>query len=222
MQRTRISRYSLPVVVFASFSAASAETVAENNRAGNPPLFTSEDTNCTAEFKLKSAGANDRHGFVVITGPDGRLLELRGGPSQGGSGGSSAPGSSSGSGPQPSGNPFGCETSSRWGVVVPYVGLHGRLGTDDAGLVIYSPDGVAADVNYSVSIGPGTQPNICKMANCMMTIIKALGASCKNYTVGTGALRNSNTLISLALSSCGVSDPLPAGISAPGWGAGWN
>lgn len=222
MQLTRLNRCSLPVIFMTALSA-SAETVAENNMAASPPLYPGEVTGCTAEFKLKPAGVSDHHGFVVIAGPDGKLLELRGGPSAGGSDGSSAPTLvPPGSGEQPAGNPFSCETSHNWGVVVPYVGTHGNLGADEGGSPIYSPDGIAADHTFSVDIGPGAQQNICAMANCMMTVIKALGASCKDYTVGTGDLRNSNTLISMALSSCGVPDPLPAPMSAPGWGAGWN
>ncbi|WP_134500723.1 hypothetical protein [Microvirga pakistanensis] len=200
-----------------------AETVAENNKAANPPLFSESTTTCTAQFKLKPAGIKDHHGFVVVTGPNNAQLEIRGGPSKGGSGDSSVPGStSSGSGLQPSGNPFNCASSHEWGVVVPYVGKHGRLGTTGSGTVIYSPDGKPEDVKFSVNIGPGAQKNVCALANCMMSMVKTLGASCKIYTAGTGKLRNSNTLISLALSSCGVPDPLPATMSATGWGNGWD
>lgn len=197
-----------------------ADTVSQNNLAANPPLFSSSASTCSAEFQLKPAGVKDGHGFVVVTGPDGQKLELRGGPSKGGSDGISVPGSS-GSGDQPSGNPFACATSHEWGVVVPYVGRHGKLGNDSSGADIYSPDG-NPNLLYNTGIGPGAQKNVCVLANCMMTVIKALGASCKLYTVGVGQLRNSNTLISQAMASCGVQDPLPAGMTATGWGNSWD
>ena len=198
--------------------AAAAGPVADNNKAASPPLFPASATACTAEFLLKPAGIDDQHGFVIVTGPDGAKLELRGGPSKGGSGGVSVPGlDPSSSGDQPSGNPFNCSTSHNWGVVVPYVGKHGKLADG-----IYSPDGNAGTPLYRVGIGPGAQMNTCKLANCMMTVIKAMGASCKIYTVGIGRLRNSNTLISLAMSSCGVADPLPSSMTATGWGNGWE
>ncbi|PDQ20103.1 hypothetical protein CN311_16035 [Mesorhizobium sanjuanii] len=96
------------------------------------------------------------------------------------------------------------------------------MGTDSSGMKIYSPDGNVSNPLFKVSIGKGAQKNVCAMANCMMTIIKALGASCKLYTVGTGKLRNSNTLISMAMASCGVPDPLPSSMSATGWGNDWE
>lgn len=212
--------FSLLVSLSIFMPPASAASVEEENKAANPPLFPNSATSCQASFKLKPAFVGDHHGFVVIKGPDGKLLELRGGPSNGGSG-ASVPGAPS-SGDQPPGNPFNCTTPHQWGVVVPYVGKHGNLGTDSGGTPIYSPDGRSAEHVFNVSIGRGAQPNICAMANCMMTIIKTMGASCKNYTAGTGRLRNSNTLISLALSSCGVPDPLPSPMTATGWGETWE
>ena len=52
--------------------------------------------------------------------------------------------------------------------------------------------------------------------------MQAAGKSCLPYTVGIGNLRNSNTILSFALASCGVKNPLPAGIKATGWGGSWN
>jgi hypothetical protein len=225
---TRFATHRLGLGLFLLLSVttikvAAAGTVADNNLAANPPLYRSSDTTCTATFQLKPAGIQDHHGYVVVTGPDGKILELRGGPSRGGSGGTSVPGlDTSSSGDQPSGNPFNCVTSHQWGVVVPYVGRHGKLGTDASGGSVFSPDGNVQNPSYTVGIGPGAQKNVCAVANCMMSIIKVFGASCKIYTVGTGQLRNSNTLISLALSSCGVPDPLPAPMSATGWGNTWD
>lgn len=211
----------LQLLIFGASSTAEAETVAEANKAANPPMFSGTPANCKAEFKLKPAGIKDNHAFVVVTGPSGPL-ELRGGPSKGGSGNSSVPGlASPGMGTQPSGNPFNCTTTHEWGVVVPYVGKHGQLNSGP-GTPVFSPDGNPKDVVYSASIGAGAQKDVCAMANCMMTVIKALGASCKIYTVGTGILRNSNTLISQALASCGVKDPLPGTMSATGWGNKWE
>ena len=202
---------------------ASAGSVADNNLASSPPLFKDADTTCTAKFELKPAGVKDGHGYVVVTGPDGKALELRGGPSKGGGGGSSVPGSDQGSsGDQPSGNPFKCIATNKWGVVVPYVGLHGKVGIGPSNTPIYSPDGNVPHPLFSTVIGRGGQKNVCAMANCMMTVIKALGQSCQPYTVGVGKLRNSNTLISQAIASCGVPDPLPASMSATGWGNSWN
>lgn len=218
-----VFRNLAPAILIFCPLAAYAQSVAQNNLAANPPKISSSSGACSATFNLKSAGIGDVHAFVVVSLPSGSLLELRGGPSIGGGGSISAPGSIPGSsGPQPSGNPFNCTTSHKWGVVVPYVGPHGKLGTDASGNAFYSPDGIASQVTYRSALGPGAQDNICSMANCMMTTIKALGASCKNYTVGTGALRNSNTLIAFALSSCGVPDPIPANVSAPGWGTRWE
>lgn len=203
---------------------AQAGPVAEANLAANPPMYPSNETACTAEFFLKPVLLNDNHGYVVVTGPDGNKLELRGGPSKFDSSvGLAIPGLvSSGSGEQPPGNPFNCTTNHKLGVVVPYVGKHGKLATDINGNAVYSPDGEITSPSFSASIGKGEQPNTCAMANCMMTVIKAMGQSCKIYTAGTGVLRNSNTLISLAMSACGVPDPLPKMMSATGWGNPWE
>lgn len=220
---TRHAQCGLIALAFLAATArASADPVAENNKAANPPLFPNGSNACTAQFKLKPAGIKDHHGFVVVHGPNDVVLELRGGPSKGG-GLSIVPGSMSpASGPQPPGNPFNCSTSHQWGVVVPYIGKHGRLAISDSGSTVYSPDGKPEDIVLTANIGSGAQKDICKMANCMMNLMKTLGASCKIYTAGTGKLRNSNTMISLALSSCGVPDPLPAPMKATGWGNGWE
>jgi hypothetical protein len=203
---------------------ARAGPVAEANLAANPPMYPTDETACTAEFFLKPVLLNDNHGYVVVTGPDGKKLELRGGPSRFDSSvGLAIPGLISlGSGEQPPGNPFNCTTSHKLGVVVPYVGKHGKLATDSSGNAVYSPDGEITTPSFTSSIGKGAQPNTCAMANCMMTVVKAMGQSCKIYTAGTGVLRNSNTLISLAMSACGLPDPLPKPMSATGWGNPWD
>jgi hypothetical protein len=170
--RSHQQRLSVFLVLFVSTAfGAAAGSVASNNMAANPPLYPSVDTGCAAKLELKPAGISDQHGYVVVTGPDGKMLELRGGPSRGGSSNVSAPGlDTSSSGDQPSGNPFGCTTSHPWGVVVPYVGKHGKLGTDDSGRPIFSPDGDVQHPIFSVGIGHGAQKNVCAMANCMMTV----------------------------------------------------
>lgn len=204
---------------------AQAGPIEDANLAANPPMYAAGATACTAEFLLKPVSlVSDNHGYVVISGPDGEKLELRGGPSKFDSSvGLSIPGLiSSGSGDQPTGNPFNCTTTHKLGVVVPYVGKHGLLGSDSGGNPIHSPDGNVSTPAFRTPIGKGAQPNTCAMANCMMTVIKAMGQSCKNYTAGTGVLRNSNTLISLAMAACGVPNPLPTPMTATGWGNPWE
>jgi hypothetical protein len=157
----------------------------------------------------------DMHGFLVLTRPDGSKTELRGGPSHKGSGDFSDAG--------PVGNPFKCTISTKWGVVVPYIGPHGKLGTDANGSALYSPDGNVADPKGTTQIAKtvdGKKP--CVLANCVMQLMSVAGKSCKPYTVGIGDLRNSNTILTFALRACGVTDPLPTGISAPGWDAAWG
>jgi hypothetical protein len=200
-----------------------AASISESNKILELPLFKQTETNCSASLLFKPVVNSDQHAFVVIQGPDGKTLELRGGPSKGGGTSTMVPGRiSAASGDQPIGNPFKCSTSHNWGVVVPYVGPNGPIGKDSAGKDIYSPDGNTPNPTATISLGPGAQGNVCKLANCIMTILQAQGRSCKIYTVGTGALRNSNTVISMALASCGVPDPLPKTISAPGWGSPWE
>ena len=198
---------------------ASAASIAESNRVTDPPMYKDRQSSCTATLMFKPVPKlSSVHPFVVVTGPDGKKIELRGGPSRGG-GSDSAPGLiSPGSGDQPTGEPFKCVATNKWGVVVTYIGPHGLLGKDAAGHEVFSPDGQVATVTATVPLGRGAQPNVCKLANCMMTILEAQGKSCKPYTLGVGALRNSNTVISMALAACGVPDPLPPTLSAPGWG----
>ncbi len=200
-----------------------AASISESNKILTLPTFKDSDTKCSATLLFKPVTNNDQHGFVVVKGPDGKELELRGGPSKGGGTSAWVPGRiSQASGDQPTGNPFNCSTSHKWGVIVPYVGPHGLLGKDAAGNTVYSPDGNVPNPTAAVSLGPGAQANVCKLANCIMTILQAQGKSCKIYTVGVGALRNSNTVVSMALAACGLSDPLPRSISAPGWGSNWE
>lgn len=200
-----------------------ADSIAEANQAPDPPIISNSETSCKAGLFFKPVINNSQHAWVVVTRPGGEKLELRAGPQGGGSGSEIVPGLIvSNAAQQPTGNPFECGAGGpSWGVVTPYVGLHGRLGTDASGRDIYSPDGNVATPTAQFDLGSGAQDNICAMANCMMQMIKALGASCKNYQVGT-LPRNSNTVISQALASCGVADPKPINIDAPGWGRSWE
>lgn len=219
----------LTVCFFMLFSVQGwAASIAESNQVSQPPLFKVSENSCSATLFFKAVHLplpgveDDNHGFIVVDGPNGKKLELRGGPSKGGGVSTWVPGRiTASSGDQPTGNPFNCTTTHNWGVVVPYIGPHGKLGTDTAGAV-YSPDGNTPNPTKTIKLGAGAQSNVCKLANCLMTMIKTLGGSCKIYTVGTGQLRNSNTVISTALASCGHADPLPANFRAVGWGTLWE
>ena len=191
------------------------DTVAKENMAVNPPLVDANGANCAISLQFKAVAANDNHGYLVVTRPDGSKTEIRGGPSKGGGIGTGS------SGDQPSGNPFECSTSHNWGVVVPYIGKHGLLGKDKDGHDVFSPDGNAGLPTKQIPITASAQKNVCQLANCLMKMVAASGKSCQLYTVGTGKLRNSNTLMSTALAACGVTDPLPKGFSATGWGESW-
>lgn len=201
----------------ASYTASglAADTVAGHNMAARPPYVDGNKETCGVELLFKPAVREDQHAYIIITRPDGKKTEVRGGPSRGGGS------NSAGSGDQPSGNPFKCTTSHNWGVVVPYIGQHGLLGKDAHGKTLYSPDGNIETPTKVISIKESAQKTSCLLANCIMQSARASGESCQLYTVGTGKLRNSNTLISTALATCGVADPLPTDISATGWGGGW-
>lgn len=198
-------------------SAAAAVTVAEKNQVLNPPTMSGAPNACTVTLAFKPAineGFGDKHGFLVIAQPNGSKLEVRGGPSHRGP-------SSPGMGPV--GNPFNCNVTTDWGVVAPYVGPHGKLGTTPQGRDVFSPDGnVAAPAGVTAITTSADNKKTCEIATCVMKVVSAAGKSCKPYTVGVGALRNSNTIISFALAACGVSDPLPQGIEATGWGTNWG
>jgi hypothetical protein len=219
-------RRRLLFVICAAFAASVVEgaSVSEENRAADPPLLKSQSGSCKVTLMFKGAVGDDQHGFLVVTRPDGTKTEIRGGPSLGGSGSDRSSGSDqSSSGAQPSGNPFQCKNSENWGVVVPYIGRHGALGKDAKGHAIFSPDGNVMKPNGITPIDKTMDgKSTCMLADCLMTVVKAAGKSCLPYTVGTGELRNSNTIISFALAACGVPDPLPKGISAPGWGGSWE
>lgn len=202
-----MKRLAFSLFLFAAGPAA-ADIVSDNNKSADPPLFSSSETGCTAELLFKAVYdwpppfGDDNHGYVVVAGEDGRELELRGGTEKRG----------------PGGNPFSCpDTGHDWGVVAPYVGKHGKLAEG-----VYSPDGNVANLSGRTTLGPGAQPNICALANCVMTVMKALGQSCKKYILGTAQMRNSNTILSQALASCGVPDGRPSGLTASGWGANWE
>jgi hypothetical protein len=201
--------------VFVSQTVLSAETVAGNNKASNPPLLDANSDQCGVDLIFTpSPIPQKQHAYLVITRPDGTKTELRGGPQRG-------PDSGSGSSDQPPGNPFNCSTQHKLGVVVPYIGKHGLLGTDGQGKDLYSPDGNTAKVTQAAKItGSGTK-NSCAIANCLMNSVKASAASCENYILGTAWYRNSNTIISTALEACGATDPKRADVSAPGWGEPW-
>ncbi len=178
-----------------------ADPITDNNKVLAPPLYAEGDRNCTAELLFKPLANIENHAYVVVTGPNGSQLELRGGPEKGG----------------PTGNPQSCAaTNHPWGAVVAYIGKHGLLAEG-----VHSPDGNVSSPSARVEIGAGAQSNVCKMANCMMTVMKSLGASCENYILGVAKMRNSNTIVSQALASCGVPDPLPNGLTAAGWGESW-
>jgi hypothetical protein len=222
--RAHIER-AICLVVTLLFCAAPgrAASISESNKITALPKYADSATQCSASLMFKPVVNNDQHGYIVVKGPDGKELELRGGPSKGGGTSTWVPGRISPStGDQPTGNPFNCSTTHSWGVIVPYVGPHGVLGTDATGNKIYSPDGNVPKPTATVSLGRGAQPDVCKMANCVMTILQAQGKSCKLYTLGVGALRNSNTVVSMALAACGLADPLPKNISATGWGNNWE
>lgn len=205
------------LATFALWPCANAVTIAEKNQATKPPAVTGPPESCAIALAFKPAiseGFSDKHGFLVVTLPTGSTLELRGGPSHRGP-------SSPGMGPV--GNPFNCSTSTEWGVVVPYIGPHGKLGTDATGRDVFSPDGnVAAPEGLTAITNTADGKKPCAIASCLMQVIQAAGKSCLPYTVGTGDLRNSNTIISFALASCGVTNPLPSAIQATGWGGTWK
>ena len=199
---------------FLTIPCVAEETVAKQNKAANPPLVDANSRRCAVSLQFTAVLNSDNHAFLVVTRPDGSKTEIRGGPSKGGS----VSGGSSGN--QPSGNPFACTTTHNWGVVVPYIGRHGLLGKDKVGQDVYSPDGNTATAKQ-ISITASAQNNMCQLANCLMQMVAASGRSCQIYTVGTGKLRNSNTIISSALASCGVPDQLPKDLTATGWGNSW-
>lgn len=209
-----------------SSSIAMSEPIAENNKAAAPPLFPSGASGCTLTlmFKPVFGTMQPQHAYVVVDNNSGQKLELRGGPSMGRGSGNWVPGLvSSGAGPQPTGNPFSCSRTDEWGFVVPYIGRHGALGTNSSGESVYSPDGNVAGPTWQGEFNTTAQPNACTLANCLMGMFKALGASCKPYfAAGTAKTRNSNTMVSAALAACGVADPKPASVSAPGWGTSWD
>lgn len=197
-------------------SVADPTTVAASNYAQQPPLIAGNSVNCSVKLYFKPVPFprdDSQHAYLVITGPDGAQIEVRGGPSKGGP---------SKQADQPSGNPFQCNVAHPWGVVVPYIGKHGLLGKDAAGNDIYSPDGDVSQPTKTIPITKSAQTSMCALANCLMKIASADGKSCQLYTVGVGKLRNSNTLASMALASCGVKDPKPDDVQAPGWGEAWN
>lgn len=195
------------LLVLFTVCPATADVVADNNKSKSPPFYPNNQAQCTAELLFKPVNlpwpvADDTHSYIVVTGENGTQLELRGGTEKRG----------------PAGNPFGCaDTGHDWGVVVPYMGKHGKI-VDGA----YSPDGNVTRPVARKPLGRGAQANTCKMANCVMTVMKAMGQSCKKYIVGVARMRNSNTFVSMALASCGVRDGKPGNISASGWGENWD
>lgn len=205
------------LVALAVCSTGDAVTVAEKNQATKPPAISGAPEACKITLAFKPAigeGFEDKHGYLVVTQPSGSKLELRGGPTHRGP-------SSPGMGPV--GNPFSCSVNTDWGVVVPYIGPHGRLGVDASGVAVFSPDGnVAAPAGVTDITTTADGKKSCVIATCLMQVMQTAGKSCLPYTVGTGELRNSNTIISFALATCGVKDPLPSGIQATGWGGSWQ
>ncbi|MEP3639043.1 MAG: hypothetical protein ABJ358_15460 [Rhizobiaceae bacterium] len=137
--------FLLLVLGFIWGSTALADVISDNNKSSDPPLFPASSTSCSAELLFKAVDLpwpidDDNHSFVVVTSPDGSMLELRGGTEKRG----------------PSGNPFQCvDTGHEWGAVVPYIGKHGRLGDG-----VYSPDGNVANPSARVTLGKGPHDNI--------------------------------------------------------------
>ncbi len=197
-------------------------SIAESNQITNLPMFGAAATTCTATLQFKPVRARQQHAYIIVKGPDGKVIELRAGPAKGGPSGTVPGQISPSAGDQPTGNPFNCAAINEWGAIITYIGPHGPLGTDVTGSTIYSPDGNVATPTATVPLNKGAQADICKLANCMMTVLQAAGRSCKAYMNGSVRIRNSNTAISMSLSACGVDDPRPTSISAPGWGEVWE
>ncbi|MCG6154466.1 RHS repeat-associated core domain-containing protein [Rubinisphaera margarita] len=193
-------------------------TLADENLINDPPYIgDAGELTCGVELKFTTAfWEPDRHALIVITAPDGSKIEVRGGPMHGSSSGPTSR--------QEIGNPYDCDEDrdGPWGPVIGYVGPHGFLGRDREGKEIYSNDGRPGQVyNSVVPIKARGGRSICELANCIMRVAKALGNSCQDYNIGTGKMRNSNTFISSILSTCGVGDPKPKDVVAPGWGEPW-
>lgn len=216
--RRTLRRLIAPCILCGMSFVASADTIAEKNQVLKPPFVTGTSQSCSLTLAFKPAiseGIDDMHGYLVLTRPDGSKTEIRGGPSHKGSGDLSDAG--------PVGNPFSCPLTTKWGVVVPYVGPHGKIGKDSSGVDLFSPDGNIRDPKgVTNDIKSFDNKKSCVLANCVMQMMHVAGKSCKSYTLGIGELRNSNTIISFALSACGVANPLPPGITATGWGGSWN
>jgi hypothetical protein len=203
--------------ILASQSSLSAETVVGNNKATNPPLVDASKTTCGIELMFKPVPflPQKQHAYLIITRPDGTKTEVRGGPQY------SVVDGGTGSSEQPPGNPFSCSTTHKIGVVVPYIGKHGLLGKDAGGNDLHSPDGNVLNSTQTAKIPASGARNSCALANCLIESVKASGASCQNYILGTAWHRNSNTIISTALGACAVADPKRADVAAPGWGEPW-
>ena len=135
-------RLSFTLIAIVS-TCASADPVsgAEKNLVVSPPLLGEKSGACSIKLAFKAAlipAMDDKHGYAVGTRFDGSKTEIRGGPSHGGSGASSDI--------SPVGNPFSFAIASKWGVVVPYIGPHGKLAKDDKGKDAYFPDGNVANL----------------------------------------------------------------------------
>jgi hypothetical protein len=189
-------------------------SVEASNLAATPPLVPDENEACTVTLLFKPVLLRSQHSYLVITRPDGTKTEVRGGPSKIGREDRFAI-------HQPSGNPFKCKTNDRYGVVAPYVGLHGLLGQDEKGTDVYSPDGNVATPAHAITIDKSIHKTSCALANCLMQAASSNGKSCQPYDLDTAKMRNSNTLVFTSLTACGVKDPLPLSVSAPGWYTPW-
>jgi len=76
----------MPLSMLLSLTSAHgwAASISESNKVLQLPLFNDSATTCSAKLFFKPVANNDQHAFVVVRGPDGKELELRGGPSKGG------------------------------------------------------------------------------------------------------------------------------------------
>jgi hypothetical protein len=214
----RVSRVVLTMILAGLIKPADtlADLVADSNKAVNPPAFDDSSNKCVIELRFKPTPlpGQTKHAFLVISESDGKQTEVRGGPQK--------ESVSDASSKNASGNPFACDTDHKFGAVVPYIGRHGKLGKGEGGEDVFSPDGEDEDISGRATISQAVLKSSCALANCLVSSVKQSASSCKNYVLGAGWMRNSNTIISTALTTCGVNDPKPKDISAPGWGEEWD
>ena len=193
--------------------AHSNDIIISNNNAASPPAPDITKNDCTVELGFKKVVVEQLlHAYLVSTDGNGRKTEIRSGPQN-----------VDGSSTAISGNPFNCKNEDhKFGAIVPYIGKHGLLGKDSNGKDVFSPDGNATPVAW-VPIKKSKQPTMCALSACLMNTVSTFTKMCKNYVMlGIDWTRNSNTTVSSALSACGVENPKPDAVNAPGWGQTWE